>query len=89
MKDIQYEKVKWLQNNNPEVPGLVYKLAPIWAGQELYRPGNSREVFTEILEKQELLVRQALKYYCVMVIGIVHYLQQNVPLDLHCMVGFM
>ena len=24
---IQYEKVKWLQNNNPEVPGLVYKLA--------------------------------------------------------------
>ncbi len=23
---IQYEKVKWLQNNNPEVPGLVYKL---------------------------------------------------------------
>ncbi len=26
---IQYEKVKWLQNNNPEVPGLVYKLAPL------------------------------------------------------------
>ncbi len=26
---IQYEKVKWLQNNNPEVPGLVYKLAPM------------------------------------------------------------
>ena len=25
---IQYEKVKWLQNNNPEVPGLVYKLTP-------------------------------------------------------------
>lgn len=25
---IQYEKVKWLQNNNPEVPGLVYKLSP-------------------------------------------------------------
>ncbi len=25
---IQYEKVKWLQMNNPEVPGLVYKLAP-------------------------------------------------------------
>ena len=22
---IQYEKVRWLQNNNPEVPGLVYK----------------------------------------------------------------
>lgn len=25
---IQYEKLKWLQNNNPEVPGLVYKLRP-------------------------------------------------------------
>lgn len=25
---IQHEKVKWLQNNNPEVPGLVYKLSP-------------------------------------------------------------
>lgn len=24
---IQYEKLKWLQNNNPEVPGLVYKLS--------------------------------------------------------------
>lgn len=26
---IQYEKMKWLQMNNPEVPGLVYKLAPL------------------------------------------------------------
>ena len=26
---IQCEKVKWLQNNNPEVPGLIYKLAPM------------------------------------------------------------
>lgn len=26
---IQCEKVKWLQNNNPEVPGLIYKLAPL------------------------------------------------------------
>lgn len=26
---IQFEKIKWLQNNNPEVPGLVYKLAPL------------------------------------------------------------
>ena len=26
---IQYEKVKWLQNNNPEIPGLIYKLAPM------------------------------------------------------------
>ena len=26
---IQYEKVKWLQNNNPEVPGIVYKLSQL------------------------------------------------------------
>lgn len=26
---IQFEKVKWLQSNNPEVPGLVYKLMPM------------------------------------------------------------
>lgn len=26
---IQFEKVKWLQNNNPEVPGLIYKLKPM------------------------------------------------------------
>lgn len=25
---IQHEKVKWLQKNNPEVPGIVYKLIP-------------------------------------------------------------
>jgi len=26
---IKHEKVKWLQRNNPEIPGIVYKLAPI------------------------------------------------------------
>ena len=26
---IQYEKLRWLQKNNPEVPGLVYKLTPL------------------------------------------------------------
>lgn len=26
---IQYEMVKWLQNNNPEVPGFIYKLTPM------------------------------------------------------------
>ncbi len=26
---IWFEKVKWLKNNNPEVLGLVYKLAPM------------------------------------------------------------
>ncbi|MBQ5966959.1 MAG: HNH endonuclease [Clostridiales bacterium] len=26
---IKHEKVKWLQRNNPEIPGIVYKLAPL------------------------------------------------------------
>lgn len=26
---IQHEKVKWLQRNNPEIPGIVYKLSPL------------------------------------------------------------
>lgn len=26
---IQFEKVKWLQTNNPDVPALMYKLAPL------------------------------------------------------------
>lgn len=26
---IMYEKVRWLQRNNPEIPGLVYKLVPL------------------------------------------------------------
>ena len=25
----KHEKVKWLQRNNPEIPGIVYKLAPL------------------------------------------------------------
>ena len=55
---IQYEKVKWLQNNNPEIPGLIYKLAPmdekmrklnkvrkLWEG--ILELGEVRDVFTE------------------------------------------
>lgn len=35
---IQYEKVRWLQNNNPEVPGLVYKRAPM--DEKIRKLGN-------------------------------------------------
>ncbi len=55
---IQYEKVKWLQNINPEVPGLIYKLAladvkgrkldhvkKLWEGVLNLR--EVRDVFTE------------------------------------------
>jgi len=55
---IKHEKVKWLQKNNPEMPGLVYKLAPLdnkvrklepvrnlWKGIFPYKAVN--DVFTQ------------------------------------------
>ena len=49
---IQYEKVKWLQNNNPEVPGLVYKLAPM--DEKMRKLGNVRKLWEGILEIHEV-----------------------------------
>lgn len=45
---IQYEKVKWLQNNNPEVPGLVYKLAPM--DEKMRKLGNVRKLWEAVLD---------------------------------------
>lgn len=49
---IQYEKVKWLQNNNPEVPGLVYKLAPL--DEKMRKLGKVRKLWNGILELTEI-----------------------------------
>ena len=49
---IQYEKVRWLQNNNPEVPGLVYKLAPM--DEKMRKLGKVRKLWEGILDCQEL-----------------------------------
>lgn len=49
---IQYEKVKWLQNNNPEVPGLVYKLAPM--DEKMRKLGNVRKLWEAVLELCEV-----------------------------------
>lgn len=49
---IQYEKVKWLQNNNPEVPGLVYKLAPM--DEKMRKLGNVRKLWEAILKLCEV-----------------------------------
>ena len=49
---IQYEKVKWLQNNNPEVPGLVYKLAPM--DEKVRKLGKVRELWEKILDVAEV-----------------------------------
>ncbi|MDO4479345.1 MAG: HNH endonuclease domain-containing protein [Lachnospiraceae bacterium] len=49
---IQYEKVKWLQNNNPEVPGLIYKLAPM--DEKMRKLKKVRELWEGILEVCEI-----------------------------------
>ena len=49
---IQYEKVKWLQSNNPEVPGLVYKLAPM--DEKMRKLGNVRKLWEGVLELSEV-----------------------------------
>ena len=50
---IQYEKVKWLQNNNPEVPGLVYKLAPL--DDKMRKLGHVRKLWAAILESTNIV----------------------------------
>ena len=50
---IQYEKVRWLQNNNPEVPGLVYKLAPM--DEKMRKLGKVRKLWEGVLECREVL----------------------------------
>lgn len=45
---IQYEKVKWLQNNNPEVPGLVYKLAPL--NDKMRKLSKVRALWTAVMD---------------------------------------
>ena len=49
---IQYEKVRWLQNNNPEVPGLVYKLAPM--DEKARKLTKVRKLWDSILEIQSI-----------------------------------
>lgn len=49
---IQFEKVRWLQNNNPEVPGLVYKLAPM--DERVRKLGKVRKLWEGILELTEV-----------------------------------
>lgn len=49
---IQYEKVKWLQNNNPEVPSLVYKLAPM--DERMRKLNHVRKLWEGILELSEV-----------------------------------
>ncbi len=45
---IKYEKVKWLQNNNPEVPGIVYKLSGL--DDSMRKLNNARNLWNAILD---------------------------------------
>ena len=49
---IQYEKVKWLQNNNPEVPGLVYKVLPM--DEKMRKLGKVRKLWEGILDIRDI-----------------------------------
>ena len=49
---IQYEKVRWLQNNNPEVPGLIYKLAPM--DEKMRKLSKVRLLWKGILDLHEV-----------------------------------
>ena len=50
---IQLEKIKWLQNNNPDVPGLVYKLAPL--DEKMRKLAHVRNLWNEILEMRPVM----------------------------------
>lgn len=45
---VQYEKIRWLQNNNPEVPGLVYKLNQ--ANEKMRKLAKVHDIWDGILE---------------------------------------
>ena len=49
---IQYEKVRWLQNNNPEVPGLVYKLAPM--DEKMRKLGHVRKLWEGVMDLSDV-----------------------------------
>ena len=50
---IQFEKVKWLQNNNPEVPSLVYKLAPM--DEKMRKLKYVRDLWACILQEKQII----------------------------------
>lgn len=50
---IQFEKTKWLQKNNPEVPGLVYKLAP--DDGKTRKLDKVKELWKEIIKARDII----------------------------------
>ena len=50
---IQHEKSKWLQVNNPEVPGIVYKLSPVDASARKLE--QVRKLWEIVLQRKTIL----------------------------------
>ena len=50
---IQYEKVKWLQSNNPEVPGLIYKLTPL--DEKMRKIDKVRKLWNIVIETNPII----------------------------------
>ncbi len=50
---IQYEKVRWLQNNNPEVPGLIYKLEML--NDKMRKLSHVRKLWDGILDMASIM----------------------------------
>lgn len=50
---IQYEKVRWLQNNNPEVPGLIYKLTSL--DEKMRKLTHVRSLWQGVLDITEIV----------------------------------
>lgn len=50
---IQHEKSKWLQVNNPEVPGIVYKLSPMDAS--VRKLEHVRKLWEIVLQRETIL----------------------------------
>ena len=51
---IQFEKLRWLQNNNPEIPGLVYKLKAINDKDKSRKLNQVRKLWGGILNLTEV-----------------------------------
>ncbi len=51
---IQYEKLRWLQSNNPDIPGLVYKLRSIDDNEKMRKLKKVHDLWDVIITKEKI-----------------------------------
>ena len=90
---IQCEKVKWLQSNNPEVPGLIYKLSmdgenvrklthvrKLWDG--IMELGSVADVFTDkVIDRESYAVDHFIPWSFVMNDELWNLMPMDAPLN--------